>query len=70
MTDKSNISKHSYQGRFTLDIKNFFTENMVRHGHRLPWGAGVPIPGGVSETCGYGTEDTSRRWDLASQADG
>jgi len=28
-------------------------------------GAGVPIPGGGSET-----EDTSRRWDLASQADG
>lgn len=33
-------------------------------------GAGVPIPGGVSETCGYATEDTSWRWDLASQADG
>ena len=47
------------RGRFRLDIrKNFLSKQTVMHWNRMPaqGGGGVTVPGGVQETCKYGTE--------------
>ena len=45
-----------HQGRFRLDIrKNFLLKEWSDIGIGCPGGGGVPIPGGVPETCRCGS---------------
>lgn len=47
-----------HQGRISLDIgNNFFVQRVVQASERAAQGGGgVPVPRGISEMCGCGTE--------------